>query len=98
MKRCPKHPDTIQTQSNTCEVWVGDVQMLCGHALEPLSMTELQEIRAKYLKDALEQTTLPLWVVSGILEIAYDQGPSYGQREIDGYVLKWLGIFEGLQK
>lgn len=92
--RCPKHPDSIHHQSNKCEVWVGGIQMRCGHALEPLSNTELQEMQAKQLESALEQTTLPSWVVAGIQEIAYDQGHAYGQREVDGYVLGWLSVFE----
>lgn len=98
MKRCPKHPDTIQTQSDKCEVWVGGIKMQCGHALEPLSATELQEIRTKYLKDALEKTTLPSWVVAGIQEIAWDQGHACGQQEVDNYVLDWLGTLETLQQ
>jgi len=96
MKRCTKHPDIIQAY-NKCEVWVGGVQMRCGHFLEPIPQKELQEIQARHLKDALEQTTLPSWVVAGIQQIAWDQGHACGQQEVDGYVLEWLTVFESLQ-
>lgn len=78
--------------------WVGGWKIRCGLKLQPLSTSELQKIQARHLKDALEQTTLPPWVVAGIQEIAWDQGHACGQQEVDGYVLGWLTVFETLQK
>ena len=96
--RCPKHTDSIQfSHSDRCEIWTDSVLGRCGLTLVPVSLEELQEIRVRHLKDALEKTTLPSWVVAGIQEIAYDHGHAYGQQEVDGYVLGWLTVFENHQ-
>jgi len=54
------------------------------------------ELQAE-LKERLENTTLPPWVVTGIRRVAWDQGHAHGQAEVDGYVLEWLTIFEAQQ-
>lgn len=97
MKRCPKHPDTIQAHDK-CEVWVGPPTLRCGHTLDPLPAEELREMQIADLKETLDKTTLPDWVVTGIRQWAWDIGHSCGQAEVDGYMQEWLYRFEELQK
>ena len=96
--RCPKHTDSIQfSHSDRCEIWTDSVLGRCGLTLVPVSLEELQEIRVRHLKGALEKTTLPSWVVAGIQQIAYDMGHSAGREEVDNYTLNMLTTFETLQ-
>lgn len=54
--------------------------------------------KEEVLKDSLENTTLPDWVVAGIRQIAYEEFYSYGQNEVDGYIIEWICRLEELQK
>lgn len=103
--RCPIHPNATQPgHSNRCtvcineeDVWKGAWKMYCEHTLELLPQEELQEIQASRLEVRLEETTLPSWVVAGIQQIAYDQGHSVGEAEVNNYVFEWLTVFENRQ-
>lgn len=97
MKRCPKHPDHIP-QGTSCEVWIDRTKLRCGHALEPVPQEEIRARQVVDLKEALENTMLPNWVVTGIRQWAWDAGHSYGQSEVDGLVQEWLDRFEELQR
>ncbi len=96
MKRCPKHPDR-DAVGTRCEVWINETKM-CNHALEPVPQEEIRAKQVADLKESLEKTTLPDWVVTGIRQWAWDVGHSYGQAEVDGHVQEWLYRFEQLQK
>lgn len=50
------------------------------------------------LKESLEKTTLPAWVVTGIRQWAWDTKHSRGQPVVDRHVQEWLHRFEELQK
>ena len=50
------------------------------------------------LRETLKETPLPDWVITGIRQTAYEEFHSYGQHEVDGYVLDWISTFESLQK
>jgi len=95
MKRCPKHPDR-EAVGDRCEVWVTETKM-CSTALEPVPQEEIRARQVADLKESLEKTKLPAWVVTGIRQWAWDIGHSYGQAEVDGYVQEWLHRFEELQ-
>jgi len=96
MKRCPKHPDH-DAVGDRCEVWINETKT-CGQTLEPVPQEEIRARQVADLKESLEKTTLPAWVVTGIRQWAWDIGHSCGQTEVDGYVQEWLYEFEELQR
>lgn len=52
----------------------------------------------KPLQEKLVTTKLPHWAIKGILQWAHAEGHSYGQAEVNEITMKWLCIFEELQK
>lgn len=96
MKRCPKHPDR-DALGTSCEVWISKTKM-CGHAFESVPQEEIRAMQVADLKEALEKTDLPDWVVDGIRQWAWDIGHSCGQAEVDGYMQEWLYGFEELRR
>lgn len=68
-------------------------------AFEAIKFVEGANITlADQVKKAIEETTLPEWMIVGIRQIAYDIGHSNGQEEVDGWILEYIYIFEQLQK
>lgn len=54
--------------------------------------------QADQVKKAVEETTLPEWMIVGIRQIAYDLAHHSGQDDVDEYVLEYIWIFEQLQR
>ena len=55
------------------------------------------ELRREDWKQALEDTTIPQWIVTGIRKIAHNQGHGFGENEVICLSLDFLSIFETLQ-
>ena len=97
MRKCPKHPNEIQTGPR-CMVWIGGDTMRCMEPTQPLSTEELLNVQREILHDQLTKTTLPQWVINAIKEIVYELGHAIGESEVNGQLLEYLYIFEKYQQ